>query len=148
MFIQIALGTALILLTVLGTGLSFFLLEKLFSRVNNWLLREPHQPKLMMMLSVTVLWVLGTVTVSVWVWALVLWGLGVFITLEGSMYFSLTAFTTLGFGDILLPHRWRLLGGMAAVNGLLNLGLSTAMLVEMLRFVRVSQREAAEKNQS
>ncbi|MDQ7080985.1 MAG: ion channel [Paracoccaceae bacterium] len=148
MFIQIALGTALILLTVLGTGLSFFLLEKLFAKVNDWLLREPHQPKLMMMLSVTVLWVLGTVTISVWVWALVLWGLGVFLTLEGSMYFSLTAFTTLGFGDILLPHRWRLLGGMAAVNGLINLGLSTAMLVEMLRFVRVSQREAAEKNQS
>ncbi len=145
MFIQIALGTALILLTVLGTGLSFFLLEKLFAWVNHWLLREPHQPKLMLMLSVTVLWVLGTVTVSVWVWALALWALGVFLTIEGSMYFSITAFTTLGFGDILLPHKWRLLGGMAAVNGLLNLGLSTAMMVEMLRFVRVNQREARQR---
>ena len=82
------------------------------------------------------------VTAGVWIWAIALWLLGIFITIEASVYFSLVAFTTLGFGDILLPQNWRLLGGMAAANGLLNMGLLTAMMVEVLRFVRVGQMEA------
>jgi hypothetical protein len=44
--------------------------------------------------------------------------LDIFGTLEGAVYFSIVAYTTLGFGDILLPLDWRLLGGMASANGL------------------------------
>ena len=65
-----------------------------------------------------------------------------FATLEASVYFSLVAYTTLGFGDILLPNDWRLLSGMAAANGLLNFGLLTAILVETLRQIRLGQIDA------
>lgn len=142
MFIQIALGTFLMLLSVVIAGAAFWALEVLLARTRPWLTREPHRPKLMLVMSVTVVWVLGMVTAGVWLWALTLWLLGIFITMEASVYFSLTAFTTLGFGDLLLPQQWRLLGGMAAANGLLNMGLLTAMLVEVLRHVRVGQLEA------
>ena len=37
-------------------------------------------------------------------WAFAMMGLGIFDSLELSVYFSLVAFTTLGFGDILLPE--------------------------------------------
>lgn len=80
------------------------------------------------------------VTVSVWIWAIALWQLDIFQTIEASVYFSLVAFTTLGFGDILLPIEWRLLGGLAAANGLLNFGILTAMLVETLRQTQTKQR--------
>mgnify|MGYP003674721669 CR=1 FL=1 len=63
---------------------------------------------------------------------------------EESVYFGFVAFTTLGFGDILLPLQWRLLGGMAAANGLLNFGLLTAVIVETLRQVRRMQRDATQ----
>lgn len=141
MFIQIALGTMLMLLTILISGLAFWALEVFLMRSHPWLVREPHRPKLALVLSVTVVWVLGTVTAGVWIWALALRGLGIFVTMEASVYFSLVAFTTLGFGDILLPHQWRLLGGMAAANGLLSMGLLTAILVEVLRNVRFGQVE-------
>ncbi|MFZ1726614.1 MAG: ion channel [Albidovulum sp.] len=141
MFIQIALGTLLMLLSILVSGLAFWTLEVLLSRSRPWLLREPHRPKLALVLSITVVWVLGTVTAGVWIWALALWALGIFVTMEASVYFSLVAFTTLGFGDILLPQDWRLLGGMAAANGLLSMGLMTAMMVEALRHVRLGQIE-------
>ena len=72
-------------------------------------------------------------------WAFAMMGLGIFDSLELSVYFSLVAFTTLGFGEILLPEEWRLLGGMAAANGLLNFGLVTAILVEALRQIRTHQ---------
>ena len=74
-------------------------------------------------------------------WAIALRLLGIFETFESSMYFSLVAFTTLGFGDILLPQEWRLLGGMAAANGLLLFGLLTAILVETLRLARREQQK-------
>ncbi|MCV2872111.1 ion channel [Defluviimonas sp. WL0050] len=145
MFIQIALGTALILLTILIAGLAFWALEVLLNRTRPWLLQEPHRPKLALVLSITVVWVLGTVTAGVWVWAFAFRALGIFATMEGSVYFALVAFTTLGFGDILLPVDWRLLGGMAAANGLLSMGLMTAMLIEVLRHVRLGQMEMRRK---
>jgi hypothetical protein len=62
--------------------------------------------------------------------------LGLFPTMEEAVYFSLVAFTTLGFGDVLLPREWRLLAGLSAANGLLYFGLMTAMLVEAMRSLR------------
>lgn len=82
------------------------------------------------------------ITASVWIWALAFLWLDLFPTLEEAVYFSLVAFTTLGFGDVLLPRDWRLLSGMAAANGLLNFGLLTAMLVETMRTLRRGQDEA------
>jgi hypothetical protein len=76
---------------------------------------------------------------GVWIWALALRGLGIFAHLEEAVYFALVAFTTLGFGDVLLPEEWRLLAGMAATNGLLNIGLTTALMLDSLRSIRAGQ---------
>jgi len=41
--------------------------------------------------------------------------------------------TTLGYGDVLpLPH-WHLLGPMTALNGIMLIGWSTALIIEILR---------------
>jgi hypothetical protein len=139
MFIQIALGTCLMLLSILIAGLSFWAMELSVFRLRHWLAREPHRPKLILILCIAAFWILAQVTAGVWIWAVALRMLGLFPTLELSVYFALTAYTTLGFGDVLLPEGWRLLGGMAAANGLLNFGLLTAVLVEALRVVRIGQ---------
>lgn len=104
--------------------------------------RRPHRPKLVMALIVSSIAILGQVTVSVWMWAGLLWWLDLFGSLELSVYFALTCFTTLGFGDVLLPVEWRLLGGLAATNGLVNIGVVTAVMVETLRFIRMNQIQA------
>jgi hypothetical protein len=143
MVVQLALGTALVLISVVVSALAFWVLEVLLIRARPWIARPPHRAKLMLMLCVAVLWSFSTVVVGVWIWALAFRALDVFPTLEGAVYFSIVAYTTLGFGDILLPQDWRLLGGMASANGLLNFGLLTAMLVEVLRYVRVEQIAAS-----
>jgi hypothetical protein len=48
-----------------------------------------------------------------------------------SFYFSLDCYTTLGFGDELLPIPWRLLGGFEAATGILMFGCSTAFLIAL-----------------
>lgn len=140
MLYQLAIGSALIVATVLVAALSWWGLEITLSRTHEWVIRPPHGRKLFIVLTLAMLWTVVMLTASVWIWATAFWMLDVFSTTEASVYFSLVAFTTLGFGDILLPQQWRLLGGMAAANGLLVFGLLTAMLVETLRQIR--QRQA------
>lgn len=47
---------------------------------------------------------------------------------ETSFYFSLKSYSTVGYGDVLLPPNWRLLGTLEAVSGVLLCGLSAAFL--------------------
>lgn len=148
MLIQIVLGSVLLLITIGVAGLSFWLMETTTYRMHHWLLRPPHRPKLMIVLCLSAIWILAQMTVGVWLWAGAFVWLGVFDTLEASVYFSLVAFTTLGFGDVLLPQEWRLLSGMAAANGLLNIGIVTAFLVEGLRQVRLRQIAALNEETS
>ena len=82
-------------------------------------------------LILSTIWILGAHTASVWLWSFAFLLLGVFDKLEPAVYFSLVAFTTLGFGDITLPEDWRILSGMTAINGLLMFGFSTAFLFEV-----------------
>lgn len=70
-------------------------------------------------------------TLQVWVWAIALKLIAAIETLEDAVYFALVTSTTLGYGDVTLSRKWRLFGAMAAVNGLLTFGLSTAFLLEV-----------------
>ncbi len=49
------------------------------------------------------------------------------------MYFAFVNYTTLGYGDVTPVERWRLLGPMTAMNGVLLFGWSTAVIFEVLR---------------
>lgn len=140
MLVQLTLGSGLIVLTAVAAALAWWGLEVFLVRTHSWVVREPHGPKLAMILCLVMLWTVIMVTASVWIWALALHFLHIFVTFEASVYFSLVVFTTLGYGDVLLPVEWRLLGGLAASNGLLMFGLLTAMLVETLNQTRQRQR--------
>ena len=50
------------------------------------------------------------------------------------VYFAFVNYTTLGYGDVVPVERWRLLGPMTAMNGVL---LSTAVIFEVLRRARM-----------
>ena len=140
MLIQLTIGGALIVLTGVLATLVWWGLELNLSRLSVWSRRPPHGPKLAVLLGISLIWTVFMLTVAAWVWAIAYRALGIFATFEESLYFSLVAFTTLGFGDLLLPDDWRLLGGLAAANGLILFGLLTAMLVEALRSTRSRQR--------
>jgi len=139
MFIQFVMGLGLILLTILLSGLALWFLESALARHRGWILKPPHRPKLIVTLCIFAIWVMVHFTVAVWVWALAFFWLGIFDGIEPAVYFSLVAFTTLGFGDVLLPQEWRLLSGLAAANGLMHFGLMTAVLIEGIRQVRLGQ---------
>ena len=65
-------------------------------------------------------------------WAAFYYKRGLFVDLETSLYFSLGSYTTIGFGDVLLPQRWRLLAGIEAIAGVLLCGVSTAFIFAVM----------------
>jgi hypothetical protein len=49
------------------------------------------------------------------------------------VYFAFGNYTTLGYGDVLPLQQWHMLGPMTALNGIMLIGWSTALIIEVLR---------------
>ncbi|MDH0448988.1 ion channel [Shewanella bicestrii] len=69
---------------------------------------------------------------------IVTWGglfvfLGEFDNLHDAIYHSGVNFATLGYGDIVMSEKWKLLGPIEAVNGALMIGLSGASMLAVLQ---------------
>ena len=45
--------------------------------------------------------------------------------LQTAFYFSAVTYTTTGYGDVVLPPEWRIIGGVEALTGILMCGWST-----------------------
>ena len=65
-------------------------------------------------------------------WALFYYSRGLFATFETALYFSLGSYTTIGYGDVVLAHRWRLLGAIEGISGVLLCGISTAFMFAVI----------------
>ena len=49
------------------------------------------------------------------------------------IYFAFGNYTTLGYGDVIPVPEWHMLGPMTALNGIMLIGWSTALIIEVLR---------------
>ena len=76
------------------------------------------------------------------VWAMVFVMIGEFGEFTVAFYHSAVNYTTLGYGDIVMSPRWRLLGPQEAVNGTLAFGWSTAVIVTVVTRLIRSRRRA------
>lgn len=83
-------------------------------------------------------WLILGHAASIAIWAGLFLHKGLFEAWEPAVYFAAVAYTTLGFGDVLLADEWRLLSGAAAANGLLLFGLSSAVLFDVASRLRVA----------
>jgi len=78
-------------------------------------------------------------TIEIWMYAILYRALGEFSSMEEALYFSTSTFTTVGFGEIVLDARWRLMSAIESANGFLLIGWSTAFLLSVT--VRLSALE-------
>ena len=81
-----------------------------------------------LILATTLFFLLGNCILQISLWAIAFMQLGQFVDYQEAFYHSAVNFTTLGYGDIVMEHPWRILGAMEAISGILMLGLSTATL--------------------
>jgi hypothetical protein len=74
-------------------------------------------------------------------WALAFATAGEFTEFSVAFYHSAVNYTTLGYGDLVMSPRWRLLGPLEAASGTLAFGWSTAVIVTVvLRLGRIRHR--------
>ena len=66
------------------------------------------------------------------VWGLFYWWQNCLPDAESSFYFSAVTYTTVGYGDLVLPAEWRLLGSVEGLTGILMCGLSTGFFFALL----------------
>ena len=79
---------------------------------------------------------------QVFVWATLFWLLGEFSAFQDAVYHSAVNFATLGYGDIVMSEKHKLLGPLEAINGVLMIGVSTAALMTTFQHTlkRLSER--------
>ena len=81
-----------------------------------------------LLISSLVLWFFLSICVQCWAWAGLLLWLGTLSSLEEALYFATVTFSSLGYGDVVLEPKWRLLGAFAAANGTIIFGWTTALV--------------------
>lgn len=56
-----------------------------------------------------------------------------FKTFSDTFYYSAVTFTTLGYGDLTISSEWRMLSGFEAINGIMLIGWSTALMYSLIQ---------------
>jgi voltage-gated potassium channel len=75
---------------------------------------------------------LSTHLTEIFSWAVILNFVKALPDLRSAFYFAGKTYTTVGFGDVLLPHQWRQLGLFIAISGLFSFGWTTGILVSIV----------------
>jgi hypothetical protein len=65
---------------------------------------------------------------------------------EEALYFSTVTFASLGYGDIVLSPRWRLISAIEAANGVILFAWSTAFLFTLTRRLNLIERDWLERD--
>jgi len=52
-----------------------------------------------------------------------------FSSWESALYFSASSYATVGYGDVVLPSNWRMLGPLESMIGVLMCGISVSVLL-------------------
>src|SRR5580700_7065040 len=129
---QIMFGATVSLINIAIHALMMMLILRARAAVHA---NAPSRPWLrligVMIAAVSMLMVAHLIEIGVWSIAYAL----VDAAAQGAddFYFAFVNYTTLGYGDIIPTARWRLLGPLTAMNGVLLFGWSTAVIFHVLR---------------
>lgn len=131
MILPLTLSLSILVVTILihgfGTSwwVSYIYRKHQLAELHNWNVNKGFY-----ILSFTAVFLLMLHFMEIVVWAVVYMLIPEIHQLrsfEEAIYFSMVTYATLGYGDITLGPRWRLMSGFEAMNGILLFGWSTAL---------------------
>lgn len=129
---ELVIGTILICVTVVIHAVA---LDRLMDTIERWKNAIRLTFRRYWKVPVLVMAVLGVFlahVIQIWIWALFYLRVDALPDLERALYFSTTTFTTVGYGDIVLGPKWRLISSFQAANGFILFGWSTAFIFEIM----------------
>lgn len=128
MLINLLLGFATMALCLLLQSMLIIAAARYYARHDDLVKSPSFGASLVVVNGVMLLLVLGNLA-QVAIWALLFQLLGEFEQFHDAFYHSAVNFATLGYGDIVMSDQHRLLGPLQAINGVLMIGVSTAVLM-------------------
>jgi len=99
-------------------------------RANQWF--GPWRSGVLMVRLTTLIVCLHMLEILLWA---LFYRLYCFSTWESSFYFSATSYSTVGYGDLVLPPSWRLVGPSESITGVLMCGLSVSFLYAVVHWL-------------
>jgi hypothetical protein len=142
MFIKLLAATILLALTVVVHAVGM-------TAIFRWVLRSPalmakrFWPQTWLVIRTA--WGLILLhCVEITVWALFYWRERCLPDLESAFYFAGVTYTTVGYGDLVLPKEWRLLGPVEGLTGILMCGLSTGFFFALVTKLYAAQKRETE----
>lgn len=128
MILNLLIGTVVISLTVLTRTFGLIAVTHVMGYLVVPFLMHGRRSRIVAMISV-VMGLFAVMTTEIWLWAGLYRLLDIFADFEIALYFSTITFSTVGYGDIVPAHGWRVLAALEGVNGFLLIGWSTAHLI-------------------
>ncbi len=140
MLIELAIATAMVMVTVMVHAVGLLLLNEFSVSV----VREEEQhgihPLSVRGVAMIMALVLGLFIVhglEIWLYATLYLELGAIEGLRHAVYFSTQTYAAIGYSDEAIAHDWKLVAAIEGINGLLLIGWSTAFFVTIMgRFGR------------
>jgi hypothetical protein len=137
MLINIGIGSVMMIITtaihMTGMVITMRVLERREHRKNRDSSRKGVNDLYYVGVAAWLMFLASLLEVAAWAGTYVF--LGAIAGAEPALYFSTVTFTTLGYGDVLLDERWRLLGSFEAANGIIMFGWTTAVVVAVVQRV-------------
>ena len=138
---NLALAGAMVAVTVLMHFWGLVLLTRLVSHGGRQLRAHESHGRAGIIVLLGVFGVFALHTLEIWSYACLYQLLGEASAFTDALYFSTTAFASLGFGDIVLSPRWRLISAIEAANGVILFAWSTAFLLALTRRLGVFEHD-------
>jgi len=132
MILSLALGLGVFVLTLCVQAVpSAIFIQIATSKHPRGLTRPAFCPNFVL-LQVAALFLALAHLVDIGLWALLFCLCGEFAEFEVAFYHSAVNYSSLGYGDIVMSTRWRLLGPLEAIDGIVMFAISTALFFALL----------------
>ena len=131
---QLLIGCFMIAVTVVIHAVALDKLVRFLESAGSASWRARHHIYKVPLMIIIVLSVFLAHIIQIAIWGMLFYYLepDILFDLETAMYFSASAFTTVGFGDVYLDQDWRLLSSFESVNGFILFGWSAAFIFETI----------------
>lgn len=126
---EILTAYLLVILLTLVHGIGVVLVTRLLNLDDDALRTHRLDLGAFGLLTVMALSLFALHTLEIGIFALFYLGVGAIRDFEQALYFSTSAYATLGHPDIAFPAEWRLVGAVEGLAGFLLIGWSTAVFV-------------------
>lgn len=126
---NLACGSILVAFTVLVHTGGLVLIATITPPLARWFGFHNHDVGRTLVMTGTVLGILGILTLEIWSWASAYAWIGVTQHFDDALFLSTAMFSTIGYGEVRIDPAWRLVTALEGINGFLMIGWSTAYLV-------------------